>query len=79
MPDTLLSTETCVYIYAAIVFSTLLLCITRSVIYYYMMLRISRRLHDSMFCAVVGAAMRFFDTNPSGIYHAFVFLCLYHG
>lgn len=75
MPDMMLSTDTCVYIYAAIAFSTLLLCIVRSIIYYYMMLRISRRLHDSMFCAVIGAAMRFFDTNPSGMVHTMVRKC----
>lgn len=66
MPFLDLNTDTCEYIYAGMCVLTLVLCIIRSVIYYYMVLRISRRLHDFMFCSVIGAPMRFFDTNPSG-------------
>ncbi|KAK3921166.1 Multidrug resistance-associated protein 4 [Frankliniella fusca] len=61
-----LNTENCAYIYAGIVLATLLLCVIRSTVYYCLVLTISRRLHEFMFSAVIGAPMRFFDTNPSG-------------
>lgn len=61
-----LNTENCAYIYAGIVLATLVLCIVRSTVYYSLVLTISRRLHEFMFSAVIGAPMRFFDTNPSG-------------
>lgn len=66
MPVMNLSTDLCAYIYAGLAFSTLFICIFRSAIYYYLVLRISQRLHDFMFSSVIAAPMRFFDTNPSG-------------
>lgn len=66
MPLLNLTSDTCAKIYAGVAFATLFICVIRSTVYYYMVLRISRRLHELMFSAVVGAPMRFFDTNPSG-------------
>ncbi|XP_034254797.1 multidrug resistance-associated protein 4-like isoform X2 [Thrips palmi] len=66
MPLMDLSTDLCAYIYAGLAFSTLFICVIRSAVYYYLVLRISQRLHDFMFSSVIAAPMRFFDTNPSG-------------
>lgn len=66
MPLVDLSTELCAKIYAGLAFATLFLCVIRSGVYYYLVLRISQRLHDFMFSSVIAAPMRFFDTNPSG-------------
>lgn len=38
----------------------------RSIAFYRSAVRSSQKLHDEMFQGVVGAPMRFFDTNPSG-------------
>jgi len=61
-----LSTDLCAYIYVGLALATLFVCIIRSAAYYYLVLRISQRLHDFMFSSVIAAPMRFFDTNPSG-------------
>lgn len=61
-----LTTDLCAYIYAGLALSTLFICIIRSGVYYFLVLRISQRLHDFMFSSIIAAPMRFFDTNPSG-------------
>lgn len=66
IPSLNLSTDMCAYIYTSIIFATIFLCIIRTTLYYYVVLQISRRLHDSMFCSLVRTAMKFYDINPSG-------------
>ncbi|XP_055606094.1 ATP-binding cassette sub-family C member 4-like [Uranotaenia lowii] len=64
--QSLLSTETCMYIHGGLVISIFLIAITRSISFYKTSVRASQNLHDSMFKGCVSTSMRFYDTNPSG-------------
>ncbi|XP_067014167.2 probable multidrug resistance-associated protein lethal(2)03659 [Anabrus simplex] len=62
----LLSTETCIYIYSAIIAAVVVVALCRSFLFFTVCMRASRRLHDRMFNCVTHACMRFFNTNTSG-------------
>ncbi|CAG9814465.1 unnamed protein product [Phaedon cochleariae] len=60
------STETCLYIYAGGLGLLFLVALSRSMLFYKLAMLSSQKLHNIMFSSVIGATMRFFDTNPSG-------------
>ncbi|XP_047107045.1 ATP-binding cassette sub-family C member 4-like [Schistocerca piceifrons] len=68
--DSLLSglyeTETLIYMYVAIIVGLLVIAFTRSLTFYNICIKASRKLHDTMFTNLMRAPMRFFNTNPSG-------------
>ncbi|XP_014208436.1 probable multidrug resistance-associated protein lethal(2)03659 [Copidosoma floridanum] len=64
--DRILPQHLYIVIYTIIVFAVFLVGITRSLTFYTISLRVSQRLHDFAFNALVRASMRFFDTNASG-------------
>ncbi|XP_055378030.1 ATP-binding cassette sub-family C member 4-like [Condylostylus longicornis] len=64
--DSLINTDTCIYIHGAIILSIFTIGIIRSETFYTLAVRASQKLHDAMFKGIVMAPMRFFDTNPSG-------------
>ena len=66
-------------IYAALVVCLVTLGISRAFLFFHVMLRSSRSLHDQMFRATLRAPLRFFDTNSIGetIHHMFIDLCFY--
>ncbi|XP_049801524.1 ATP-binding cassette sub-family C member 4-like [Schistocerca nitens] len=53
-------------LYGGLVLGCILLNLVRVRAFFYLCLRASRNLHDRMFNCILRAAMRFFDTNPSG-------------
>nr|XP_023028665.1 multidrug resistance-associated protein 4-like [Leptinotarsa decemlineata] len=61
-----LSTNTCLYIYGALLTCLLLAQMFRSFSFYTLAMVCSRRLHKFIFEGIINATMRFFDTNPSG-------------
>ncbi|CAH1995818.1 unnamed protein product [Acanthoscelides obtectus] len=61
-----LSRQECIWIYTAIMLPTILVAITRSLIFFAVCMRASMRLHNRMFNSVVHASMYFFNTNNSG-------------
>ncbi|KAJ8951065.1 hypothetical protein NQ318_003763 [Aromia moschata] len=60
------STETCLYIYGGGVFGLFFVALLRSMLFYKLAMKSSQKLHNTMFSNIIGASMRFFDTNPSG-------------
>ena len=58
-------------IYAAIVISLCIASMIRTIHYFYISMRSSIQLHNSMFDRILRAPCRFFDTNPVGIIHEF--------
>ncbi|KAJ8979911.1 hypothetical protein NQ317_005347 [Molorchus minor] len=60
------STETCLYIYGGGIVGLFVAAFSRSMLFYKLAMLSSQKLHDNMFKGVIGATMRFFDTNPSG-------------
>uniref|UniRef100_A0A336LQQ2 CSON001219 protein n=1 Tax=Culicoides sonorensis TaxID=179676 RepID=A0A336LQQ2_CULSO len=61
-----LSSEWCAIIHGSLLAGLFFFAISRSIAFYTSTVRSSQKLHDDMFNGVVGAPMRFFDTNPSG-------------
>ncbi|CAG9859549.1 unnamed protein product [Phyllotreta striolata] len=61
-----LTTEVCLYIYSGILLVLFVTAGTRSFAYYKVCMVSSRKLHAIIYDSVVGATMRFFDTNPGG-------------
>ncbi|XP_063700314.1 ATP-binding cassette sub-family C member 4-like [Culicoides brevitarsis] len=61
-----LSSNICAIIHGSLLAALFLFALTRSITFYNSAVRSSQKLHDEMFKGVVGAPMRFFDTNPSG-------------
>ncbi|XP_075982875.1 ATP-binding cassette sub-family C member 4-like [Anticarsia gemmatalis] len=55
-----------IYIWAIAILGCILLTTARSVLFMWMCMRSSIRLHNQMFSNILAATMRFFDTNPSG-------------
>ncbi|KAJ8870771.1 hypothetical protein PR048_027070 [Dryococelus australis] len=62
----LLSSQTCVYVYMALVASALLLMFVRSVAFVGTTLRNISAIHDSMFHSVMYTCIQFFNTNSPG-------------
>lgn len=60
------STEVCLTIYGIFIITLFVIGLSRSMMFYKLAMLSSKKLHRTMFNSVVGATMRFFDTNPSG-------------
>lgn len=52
--------------YTTLILITIFLNIFRSIFFFYLTMRASKSLHNTMFRNILEATMRFFDTNPSG-------------
>nr|CAD7445770.1 unnamed protein product [Timema bartmani] len=65
-PDGDLSTEWCIYVYAAITIATIVISLGRSFLFFTVCMRASQRLHNAMFDSITRATMWFFNNNPSG-------------
>ena len=52
--------------YSGLVGSAVLLSILRAVLFYFLCVNAARKLHNSMFGAILRAPVRFFDRNPIG-------------
>ncbi|KAJ8960745.1 hypothetical protein NQ318_020038 [Aromia moschata] len=61
-----LSQTTCIFMYAGTILSTMVVAITRSIIFFTICMRSSIKLHDEMFKRIICASMRFFNVNTSG-------------
>ncbi|CAG5018046.1 unnamed protein product [Parnassius apollo] len=55
-----------IYIWASAILGCILLTTERSLLFLWICMRSSIKLHNSMFSNILAATMRFFDTNPSG-------------
>ncbi|XP_014360452.2 ATP-binding cassette sub-family C member 4 [Papilio machaon] len=55
-----------IYIWAAAIFGCIILTTERSLLFLWVCMRSSIKLHNLMFSNILSATMRFFDTNPSG-------------
>ncbi|XP_046989232.1 ATP-binding cassette sub-family C member 4-like isoform X1 [Schistocerca americana] len=64
--DGLYETETLIYMFVAITVGLVVIAFTRSLTFYNICMKSSRKLHDTMFTNLMRAPMRFFNTNPSG-------------
>jgi hypothetical protein len=76
----LLDTDTAIYIYTAFIVGSVFITSIRSVFFFKVCMTASKILHDTMFGCILGATMRFFDTNPSGkplviIHFHMVYIC----
>nr|CAD7200150.1 unnamed protein product [Timema douglasi] len=65
-PDSDLSTEWCIYVYAAITVATIVISLGRSFLFFNVCMKASQRLHNAMFDSITRATMWFFNNNPSG-------------
>nr|XP_021186907.2 ATP-binding cassette sub-family C member 4 [Helicoverpa armigera]WRX06130.1 ABCC7 [Helicoverpa armigera] len=61
-----LNHEYYIYIWAIAILGCILLTTGRSMLFLWVCMRSSIRLHNQMFSNILAATMRFFDTNPSG-------------
>nr|CAD7197499.1 unnamed protein product [Timema douglasi] len=64
--SSLLSEETCIYIFAALTLATVVAVIYRSLVFFTLCMKASINLHDTMFRCITRVPMRFFNVNPSG-------------
>nr|CAD7259451.1 unnamed protein product [Timema shepardi] len=64
--SSLLSEETCIYIFAALTLATVVAVIYRSLVFFTLCMKASINLHDTMFRCITRVPMRFFNINPSG-------------
>jgi len=55
-----------IYIFSALVVSTVIITLSRSFFFFSVAMRASRRLHDAMYSGITNATMLFFNLNPSG-------------
>ncbi|CAG4922635.1 unnamed protein product [Colias eurytheme] len=55
-----------IYVWAAAIVGCILFTTGRSLVFLFVCMRSSIRLHNRMFSNILAATMRFFDTNPSG-------------
>ncbi|XP_018322221.1 probable multidrug resistance-associated protein lethal(2)03659 [Agrilus planipennis] len=60
------STETSLIIYSVLIIASIILTSLRSIFFYKLAMNASKRLHGTMFSALLKAPMRFFDVNPLG-------------
>lgn len=58
--------ERMVYIYSGFTLATICLALAHSIYFFIFCLMASVHLHDFVFSKVIGASMRFFNSNPSG-------------
>ncbi|CAG9833829.1 unnamed protein product [Diabrotica balteata] len=66
IPSIELTTNNCLYIYAVLLGSLFVLAMSRSFFFYKLAMLSSQKLHSTFFNNIIGATMRFFDTNPGG-------------
>lgn len=62
----ILTQETCIYIYTAIICTLIFSAFTRCFFFYIACAKASMTLHDNMFIGLTRATMRFFYKNASG-------------
>ncbi|XP_058838490.1 probable multidrug resistance-associated protein lethal(2)03659 [Topomyia yanbarensis] len=55
-----------IYIFTGLTVATIVITLSRSMLFFRTAMRASRKLHDAMFNGVTRATMYFFNTNPSG-------------
>ncbi|XP_032517438.2 ATP-binding cassette sub-family C member 4-like [Danaus plexippus] len=55
-----------IYIWGAAILGCILLTTGRSILFLYVCMKSSIKMHNQMFSNILSATMRFFDTNPSG-------------
>ncbi|XP_041973671.1 ATP-binding cassette sub-family C member 4-like [Aricia agestis] len=55
-----------IIVWGILIFGCILLTTTRSMLFLWVCMRSSIKLHNTMFSNILSATMRFFDTNPSG-------------
>ncbi|KAL7050851.1 hypothetical protein ACKWTF_004247 [Chironomus riparius] len=55
-----------IYIFSALVVSTVIITLSRSFFFFSVAMRASRKLHDAMYLGITNATMLFFNLNPSG-------------
>ncbi|XP_072393687.1 LOW QUALITY PROTEIN: probable multidrug resistance-associated protein lethal(2)03659 [Diabrotica undecimpunctata] len=60
------TTNNYLYIYAVLLGSLFVLAMSRSFFFYKLAMLSSQKLHSTFFINIIGATMRFFDTNPGG-------------
>lgn len=68
-PETRINADTDpvdIYYFTAINVSVIVFSLVRSMLFFYLAMRSSTTLHNTMFQGVTRAAMHFFNTNPSG-------------
>lgn len=61
-----LSTKICIIVYSVMIATIFLVAIARSISFYNVCIKASRKLHDNMFKALISTTMRFFNINPPG-------------
>ncbi|XP_074027104.1 probable multidrug resistance-associated protein lethal(2)03659 isoform X2 [Leptinotarsa decemlineata] len=61
-----LSRKYCIHIYTAFIVCTIIVALTRSLVFFSICMRSSMRLHNRMFISIIHASMRFFNVNSSG-------------
>ncbi|KAJ8966239.1 hypothetical protein NQ314_003654 [Rhamnusium bicolor] len=61
-----LNRQQCILIYTTLIMATIIVALTRSVIFFSICMRSSMRLHNRMFSSIIHASMRFFNINTSG-------------
>lgn len=60
------TTYECMYIYGGLIIMVVVMTTFRGFLFFKICMHASKVLHDRMFSCILHAAMRFFDTNPSG-------------
>ncbi|XP_060647521.1 ATP-binding cassette sub-family C member 4 [Drosophila nasuta] len=60
------TTYECMYIYGGLIIAVVVMTTFRGFLFFKTCMHASKVLHDRMFSSILHAAMRFFDTNPSG-------------
>ncbi|KAG8310925.1 hypothetical protein J6590_054248 [Homalodisca vitripennis] len=67
MPDYpfYLSQTWCIVVFTLLIGATIIVSLVRSFLFFYMCMRSSMWLHNTMFSSITRATMRFFHTNPS--------------
>ncbi|CAH1183645.1 unnamed protein product [Phaedon cochleariae] len=58
--------EDCILIYTIIIIATIVVAVTRSLVFFTLCMRSSMGLHNQMFDTIIRATMRFFNINTSG-------------
>ncbi|XP_068082959.1 ATP-binding cassette sub-family C member 4 [Anabrus simplex] len=53
-------------VYWALLLITIIFALLRSVLFFRLSLKASKKIYDNMFRSILSATMRFFDTNPAG-------------
>lgn len=64
--ETWLSSEVAIYIYTALIVTSIILTTFRSILFFKIVINSAKNLHNFMFKSLIRAPMRFFDVNPSG-------------